>query len=302
MRVSQGRPAAAGVTFLSLVHPIDVAKTRRRRSQVEQMTRKFMVSSLVLAIAFVVAAGLRHIPAVEAVSRDTAGTPVLVELFTSEGCSSCPPADRLLQDLDRQQPVPGASVIVLSEHVDYWNHDGWKDPFSSSHLTDRQNAYVTHFGLGSAYTPQMIVDGAAEFVGNSSQGAKAAIQKALSVNKTEVHVSSISVDGTTLQAHVDASVLPSNGPSHAEVFVVVALKRAESQVLAGENGGHRLTHVGVVRSLTKVGSVDTKKAFAADVRLTLNPSDNPDNLRVVAFVQAPGPGKVLGASLQPVSH
>jgi hypothetical protein len=122
------------------------------------------------------------------------------------------------------------------------------------------------------------------------------------VNKTEVRVSSISVDGTTLQAHVDASVLPSNGPSHAEVFIVVALKHAESQVLAGENGGHRLTHVSVVRSLTKVGSVDTKKAFAADVRLALNPSDNPDNLRVVAFVQAPGPGKVLGASLQPVSH
>jgi hypothetical protein len=227
-------------------------------------------------------------------------SPVLVELFTSEGCSSCPPADRLLQDLDRQPPVPGASLIALSEHVDYWNHDGWKDPFSSSLLTDRQNSYVTHFGLNSAYTPQMIVDGSAEFIGNSPQQAKAALQKALAGNKTEVRVSSISVDGTTLRAHVSAGLLPAHGPSHAEVFVVVALNRAETQVLAGENGGHRLTHVGVVRSLRKVGTVDTKKSFDADVRLALNASDDPANLRVVAFVQASGPGKVLGATVQPV--
>jgi hypothetical protein len=232
----------------------------------------------------------------------TSSSPVLVELFTSEGCSSCPPADRLLQDLDRTQPVPGASLIVLSEHVDYWNHDGWKDPFSSSLLTDRQNSYVAHLGLSSAYTPQIIVDGTAEFVGNDRQQARAVFQKALRVNKTDVHVSSISVDGTTLRAHVDAGVLPARGPSHAEVFFVVALNHAESQVLAGENGGHKLTHVGVVRNLAKVGSIDTKKSLDADVRLALNPSDDPANLRVIAFVQASGPGKVLGATMEPVSH
>ena len=256
------------------------------------------VSVFVSLLMFTLATGPQDAPAADTRKSTAPSSPVLVELFTSEGCSSCPPADRLLQDLDRQQPVAGASAIVLSEHVDYWNHDGWKDPFSSSLLTDRQKSYVTHFGLNSAYTPQMIVDGTAEFVGNSSQQAKAAIQKAFSVNKTEVRVSSISVDGTTLRAHVDAGVLPTYGPSHAEVFVVVALNHAESQVLAGENGGHRLTHVGVVRSLTKVGSVDTKKSFGADVRLALNPSDDPANLRVIAFVQASGPGKVLGADVQ----
>ena len=231
-----------------------------------------------------------------------ARTPVLVELFTSEGCSSCPPADRFLQTLD-EQPIAGTEMIVLSEHVDYWNHIGWKDPYSASFYSQRQSAYAKRFGLDSVYTPQMVVDGTSEFVGSNSGLADKAFRKALGVPKLSVHLSSISADASnTLHAHLETGALDASfGPREADVYVAVALNRAESQVSAGENAGHRLAHVSVVKSLTKVGALKQGQVLAQDVQLKLELGSDPRSLRLIAFVQEPRQGRVLGAAVMPVT-
>jgi hypothetical protein len=223
--------------------------------------------------------------------------PVLVELFTSEGCSSCPPADRFLQALD-EQPVQGAEMIVLSEHVDYWNHIGWKDPYSASVYSQRQSAYAKRFGLDSVYTPQMVVDGTTEFVGSDSGLADKVFRKALSVPKLPVHLSSVSADApNTLRAHLETGALDASfGSREADVYVAVALNRAESQVSAGENAGHRLAHVSVVKTLTKVGTLKEGQVLAQDVPLKLERGSDSRGLRLIAFIQEPRQGRVLGAA------
>ena len=226
--------------------------------------------------------------------------PVLVELFTSEGCSSCPPADELLQQFDRLQPFTGAQLIVFSEHVDYWNHIGWTDPYSSRFFSDRQSNYSRRFDLNSVYTPQMVVDGAREFSGNDSELARKAVQKALEVQKITMHISRISVDSShRFRAHVEAEALPEAGKQHeADVYLVIALNHAESQVLRGENGGRHLTHVAVVQSLTKIGKVEIRKKFAQEVNVNLDPKTDPADLRVIIFAQVPGQRQVLGAAVE----
>jgi hypothetical protein len=225
--------------------------------------------------------------------------PILVELFTSEGCSSCPPADALLQTMDTSQPVPGAQLIVLSEHVDYWDHDGWKDPNSSPALTERQAAYVRALGLKTAYTPQLIVDGTSEMRANNPQQVNRVFQEATAASKVSVRIGEVSIDAgnpAILRTRIEAD---GNIDQHnADVYLAVALDRVESQVLHGENGGRHLTHVAVVQQLTKVGKLPKGKSFEETVQFKLKPGTDPKNVRIVAFVQEHGPGRLLGAALR----
>src|SRR5213595_2786377 len=130
-------------------------------------------------------------------------TPVVVELFTSEGCSSCPPADLLLRRLQQEQPIPGAQVITLSEHVDYWNQLGWTDPFSSSFFTSRQQIYARTIKSTDVYTPQMVVDGSAAFVGSDDRKAFVAIMDAAKAPKAAIGLG-CGRDPMTLQVRIDS--------------------------------------------------------------------------------------------------
>ena len=210
--------------------------------------------------------------------------PVLVELFTSEGCSSCPPADALLAKLDRFQPVPGAEIIVLEEHVGYWNHDGWADPFSSPEFTRRQERYAEEFGTSGPYTPQMVVDGVSQLIGSDGRGALAAVASAARAEKLAVRVERSS-------GGVRVEVDP--GGHGGAVYLALVQNSASSHVLRGENQGRDLQHVAVVRRLSQIGSVKSHAGFTQDV--PLSPSET--ELRVIAFVQEIGPGRVWGAAM-----
>ena len=172
--------------------------------------------------------------------------PVLVELFTSEGCSSCPPADALLERLDRTQPVAGAQIIVLSEHVDYWNHIGWADPYSSPAFSARQQQYARRFRTQGPYTPQMVVDGRTEFVGSDARSAESAVRDAVRQPKAAVHIT------TGEAADIEIDPLPAGRVHKAGVFVAFAADTGTQDVLRGENGGRRLRHVSIVKDLKKV--------------------------------------------------
>jgi hypothetical protein len=220
-------------------------------------------------------------------------TPVLVELFTSEGCSSCPPADKFLQKLD-QQPIPGAEMIVLSEHVDYWNDIGWKDPYSAHFYSERQGAYAKRFDLEGVYTPQMVIDGVSEFVGSNVTAADKAIAEAMAHSKIPVHLNLISVGPRTVSAHMEVGALgPSFGVGEADVYIALALNRAESQVSSGENAGHKLEHVAVVRELRKIGALKFAHGFSRDVQSDTGPGGQE---RLIAIVQGRQQGRVLGVA------
>jgi hypothetical protein len=219
---------------------------------------------------------------------------VLVELFTSEGCSSCPPADALLAKLDHQ-PIDGAEIIVLGEHVDYWDGQGWNDRFSSSQYTDRQKDYCARLhAKDGAYTPQMIVDGTDQFVGNDVSHARQAIEHAAQSAKLKLTLSQPAADGRKVSASVSAPAGEATRPQ-GDLYAALVDPTDETDVRGGENGGHRLQHVGVVRSLQRIGSL--KQLGSGPVSFSLKaPGDaKPETMRVVVFAQQSGPGPVLGA-------
>jgi hypothetical protein len=218
-------------------------------------------------------------------------TPVVVELFTSEGCSSCPPADLVLQRLEAGVGVPGTYVIALGEHVTYWDRLGWKDRFSADVFTRRQEDYTRQFRTDSAYTPQMIVNGQAEFVGSDESRARKEILKAAQEPTGKVD---LAITGDIV--NIKASGLPA-GVKDADVILAITESHLDTDVRHGENGGRTLRHTGVVRSIGSVGRIDNPKDgnYAAQAHYHLDPSWKPENLKLVVFLQSRGTKRIWGA-------
>jgi hypothetical protein len=209
--------------------------------------------------------------------------PVLAELFTSEGCSSCPPADRILELLARQPPIDGVDVIIMSEHVTYWDHQGWRDPFGSTTFTARQQMYGKFFKLESVFTPQLVIDGTSQVVGTDIAGLKAALAKAAAKPKPQLNVD-------LRESGANGIVATASGPGLAtatgeEVMWVVTEDDLVVEVTRGENARHTLRHAGVVRWFTtrKIGASGTA---SASIEIPLRAEWKRDHLRVVAFVQS----------------
>jgi len=220
---------------------------------------------------------------------DTTAThpPIVVELFTSEGCSSCPPADRVLAELQKQSR-PDAEIIVLSEHVDYWDFQGWKDPFSARQFSDRQAQYAQQQLSSEVYTPQMFVDGHKGFTGSDSAQALEEIRSAGTARKTEVRIEQLdwAAGSTRFRIALAAS-------KEADLLLAITEDNLETKVTRGENTGRFLAHTGVVRFLNKVGASGERENVVETV-VHLDPAWKRDRLRAVAFLQRPS-GLIVGA-------
>jgi hypothetical protein len=238
-------------------------------------------------------------------AANPAKKPVLVELFTSEGCSSCPPADALLAKLGSQQPIAGADAIILEEHVDYWDDQGWHDPFSSPAATARQRDYAFHLG-GEVYTPEMIIDGHAAIVGSADGEARREINAAAAAPKADIHLewdnSSAGAAGNSPVLKIQVGRLPATADgSKPDVILVITESGLHSSVLRGENTGRALSHDGVVRHLTRIGAATprTDAAYAGQSTLKLENDWKRMNLHAVVFVQDPRSRRVFAVSSLP---
>ena len=250
------------------------------------MRRKLVLGLITVAIAIAVSLSVPR-PSMKA---NTVSTPVVVELFTSEGCSSCPPADRLLAELQQQHTLDNAELILLGEHVDYWNELGWKDRFSSADFTERQRQYARSIGLDSPYTPQAVVDGHVDVLGSDPSKLKRAIRRAAGEPKP-AQVELKWAGSNRLQVSV-------TNAEKARVLLAITEDDLTTAVGGGENGGHTLHHSAVVRELRDLGQAKNG-TFQKEIGVDWRPDWKRANSRVAVLVQL-GNGQVLGAaSLKP---
>jgi hypothetical protein len=212
----------------------------------------------------------------------------VVELFTSEGCSSCPPADQVLAELADDAKKNGRRIFPLAFHVDYWNYLGWKDPYGLALSSERQEQYGAALRVNQSYTPQMVVNGSAEFVGSDRRRARKAVDAALAPPAQARVTLRVKADGDGQKIQYQVS----DAPKDAVLCVAVVESGLVSQVRRGENAGHTLSHTNVVRKFVTLplggltGSVVLESEFSSSKR----------DLQVIAFVQDSRTLAIFGAT------
>ena len=225
------------------------------------------------------------------------GAPVVLELFTSEGCSSCPPADALISELGSSTK----SVIPLAYHVDYWNHLGWADPFSTRQWSERQSDYARAMNLDGEYTPQMVISGAWQCGGSdagSIERAVAAVRSASPLGRTSIQTSLADHESRKLQIKVTAQMLNTAGTGSHVVMLAIYENGLVSKIGAGENGGREITYDYTVRKLLPVFELDPaqRASVSKEITIDLDPSWSVHHLGVAAFIQDPTSLRIEGAS------
>jgi hypothetical protein len=212
----------------------------------------------------------------------------VVELFTSEGCSSCPPADQLVARI--QQEEKDQPVYILAFHVDYWDRLGWKDAFSDARYTERQNRYASWLNLQSVYTPQIVVNGRKEFVGSQENTLRNAIHSGLEqVPAAQLTLSDIRLDQGKVHWHYDVK----NAAANSSLIVALVQRSAATDVKAGENSGRTLSHVQIVRNFSSI-EVGTGAGGTGTLQLPQGLAAGDEEL--IAFVQHDDNGLIVAAA------
>lgn len=214
---------------------------------------------------------------------DSPGLPVVVELFTSQGCNTCPPADELLGELAQQK-----GIIALEMHIDYWDYIGWVDPYAKPEITARQQGYARDLGLRYVYTPQMVIDGSDDAVGVRRWQVLDAIEDAAKRRKATTVTFA---PGQPAQVTVAAGHAPEGG---ATIWLVTIDSQHETEVQRGENAGKRLVNYNVVREMSSLGTWDGSEV-TIPIDLEAASASGRDSCAIL--VQQGRTGKILGAAM-----
>ena len=225
------------------------------------------------------------------------GGRVVLELFTSQGCSSCPPADALLSKIGSST----SSVIPLAYHVDYWNHLGWADPFSSHEFSERQNAYSRAMDLGGEYTPQAVIEGVSQCVGSDSRSIKRAIdgaRSAANIGRVDLRASLAPDEPRRFRIVLSAQWPSASTNTNHEVMVAIFENGLVTKIGGGENGGREITYDYTVRKLLRAFELNSSQDGSVEKQLDvdLDPSWSIDHLGVAAFIQDASSLRVFAAA------